>query len=245
MHGSPIILYITLVACAAVIATAVRRYDLHTREPWWTLVVATGLGFVFMWLAGEVQLAIIHGVHARGNLISDPALAISAGVTEELGKLLAALGVLLIARKHFDEPLDGLIYGSFAGLGAAINESVVLLRAQPELTMLPAGEIVRLLGHLVMGGIGCYGVGAFVSRWPRAWAWFAGCLIGSMVLHTLWDVVAFDAQQRFRGGQSPHWGHAALSITLMLSGLIAFRWLVAVGARRSGVPRGVTIVPEM
>jgi hypothetical protein len=66
-----------------------------------------------------------------------------------------------------------------------------------------------------------------------------------MLLHTLWDVVAFDAQLRFRGGQSQHWGHAALSITLMLSGLVAFRWLVAVGARRSRVPRSVTVVPEM
>lgn len=225
-------LFVSLAACAFLIAQLVRRYDLATREPAWTLLTALALGALGMFIAGQFQLAAIRFIHASGGMVSDATLATLAGVTEETAKLLAAVGVAFIAKRHFNEPLDGLIYGSFAGLGAAIEESVHLLLRREGVEALPPDEIVRLSGHLVMGGIAAFGLGALISRWrDRGW-WLAGCFAGAVLLHTLWDVVAFDAHRRHAASGIVPREHALAGVALMLAGMVAFRWLVAVGVRR-------------
>lgn len=234
MLTSGVILYGSLACCTLTTAGVVRRYDLHAREPWWALTVALLLGAGGMHLAGLVQIAFIHAVNNSGALVSDPMLAMCAGVTEELAKFLATGAMILIARRHFDEPLDGLIYGAFAGLGAAVEESLSMLSARQGASMaLPPEEVVRLAGHLVMGGIGGYGWGLAAAR-CRGWrGWMAGSLAGAALLHTLWDVVAFDAQARQRAQEPRVWMSVVLSVGLMLAGLIAFRWLVTQGDRKA------------
>lgn len=226
---STVLLYLTLAVCAGVIGQAVRRYDLHTREPMWTLVLATAVGAGFMELAGQTQLGVLTSLHAAGGLVSDTTLAVLAGVTEELGKLAAVAVVMLSASRHFNEVCDGVIYGAFAGLGAALAESVAILSGEGA-EFLPPQEPVRLAGHLIMGGIAAAGLGALAVGERRAWLWLPLGVLVAVSLHTAWDVLAFDAVRQFRGGARRDPLHTIGPIVIMLVGMILFRWLVARGA---------------
>ena len=224
-----VIIYATLAACGLVIAMVVRRYDLHAREPVWALAVATLLGAGGMHLAGLVQIALIRSVNASGALVTNTSLAIMAGITEELAKFAAAGAMILFARRHFDEAADGVIYGAFAGLGAALEEAVSMLGFDRTTLFLPLQEPVRLAGHLVMGGIGGFGWGLVVIRARHRLRWMLACLAGAMILHTLWDIVAFEAADYHRLARRVLFWHTASPIGLMLAGLVAFRGLVARG----------------
>ncbi len=135
--------------------------------------------------------------------------------------------VALLARKQFNDPLDGLIYGSMAGLGAAVEESVFYLRTETLPTPgLPPVEAVRLCGHLIMGGIGGFALGmTTVGRkaWPFALAVGLGAAIG---LHFGWDWLSMSATDE--GVLGP--GHTLLAVALMLGGLGLYAALTALGS---------------
>ncbi len=231
MLVSAIILYATLAACAIVVALIVARYDLHEREPAHMLALAAVLGAVLMFLSGRGQGVVIAWLHGRGHAITNGEMALLAGATEEAAKLLVVAVIALASRRHFNEPIDGLIYGSFAGLGAALEESVAVLSLGPATALLPMQEPIRLAGHLVMGGIGGFGFGLVVlrSRWVAAG--IAVCLLGAIVLHTLWDVIAFDAADAFRATRRVRPWHTGGAIAVMLGGMVAYRNLVGAAVR--------------
>lgn len=238
---SAMLVYGALAACAAVIGWIVVRYDLYRKEPAPMLLLTVALGAGAMYLAGRVQVAVILAGDASGTPVSDVQIAAMAGLTEELSKFGVVLAIALAARRIFNEPIDGLVYGSFAGLGAALEESVAVLRDGTPTMLLPMQEPIRLAGHLVFGGIGGFGIGLLVLRSRRAPVAIAACLVSAMVLHTLWDVVAFDAANAYQLAQRIHPWHTAASIGLMLVGMVAYRQLVGAGLRWTGamlVPAG-------
>lgn len=145
-------LYIALALCALAAAALVYRYDLYDREPWPLLGVAAGLGALGMALAGVVERAAFAALPALAAGAAAPAL--TAAVLEELVKLGSVLLVARVARARFNDAMDGLIYGSLAGVGMALEESLAWLRlAQAGAGVLPGAEVVRLVGQLVMGGL--------------------------------------------------------------------------------------------
>jgi protease PrsW len=229
--ASLILLYATLALCGVVLALVVVRYDLYLREPWQLLLIATLLGAAGMHLAGIVQVWMIYFFTERGVLVSDTAFASMAGSTEEIGKILAVFAIWAISRKHFDEPLDGLIFGSFAGLGAALEESVAVLICGPASSLLPPQEPIRLAGHLIMGGIGGFGVGLLATRHKRCYAALIASLLGAIALHTLWDIVAFDASDYYRAYAKLRWWHSSTPVALMIVGMAVYRKMASVGAR--------------
>ena len=171
-------------------------------------------------------------------------MALVAGLTEEVGKLGCVLVIAFTMRRWFNDPLDGLVYGSMAGLGAAIEESVSLLASQaPSPDSLPPTEAVRLAGHLVMGGVTGFGAGALVrahaARSPehpkrasnRAMSvlWIPFSLLLGTGLHAGWDYVAFTAPGRSSPPKAFRW-HTGMSMALMLLGFMLYRWLVRRGA---------------
>jgi RsiW-degrading membrane proteinase PrsW (M82 family) len=94
---------------------------------------------------------------------------------------------------------------------------------------LPPSELVRLLGHLVLGGITCYGIGLARMRmrhWPR---WLIGGLAFGILWHFLWDWIAFSSWT----GEAFVWWHNAAAIGLMLSGMLVYGVLVVHGSNHS------------
>ena len=224
-------LYFTLGTCGLAIGLIVLRYDLYRREPWYLILTALALGAGAMWIAGQIQVAIIHALNAQSIQIPHLLLAAIAGSSEEFAKFAVVVLLWAALARRFDEPIDGLIYGSFAGLGAALEESVFVLSRSHINGYLPPTEPVRLCGHLVMGGIGAFGLGLLTIRSRWAIPVMVLCLAFAAALHTAWDVAAFSAADTYRLRLRVEAWHTLIPIALMLSGMVMYRRLVAAGLR--------------
>jgi RsiW-degrading membrane proteinase PrsW (M82 family) len=224
-------LYYTLFACGLAIGLAALRYDLYDREPWYMVLIAVLLGAAAMWIAGHIESAAIRAINAQGILVDNLTLAVLVGCTEEFAKFAVVVLFWAAAAKYFNDPLDGLIYGSFAGLGAALNESVAVLSQSPVTGYLPPQEPVRLAGHLVMGGIGAYGLGLLTTKSKWAIPAIILSLGSAALLHTIWDIAAFSAAEHDRFGRPIEAWHTAVPIAVMLTGMVAYRCLARHGAR--------------
>lgn len=216
-------LYIALALCACLFALLVYRYDLYEREPWYMLVLAVALGYVAMRAAGFLELIALRYVETH------VAIAAVAAFLEELSRFVMVVAIAVIFPRQFNDPMDGIVYGSLIGLGMAIEESFYFLGllGTPSLLVLPV-EIVRLLGHLVMAGILGFGVG--LAR-TDVFGWrgkLLRCALVAFTLHFLWDWVALDSSAEGISGLQ-----TLASIALMSFGFLFYGSLVIFGSRLS------------
>jgi RsiW-degrading membrane proteinase PrsW (M82 family) len=126
--------------------------------------------------------------------------------------------------------MDGIIYGAIVGLGMGVEESFALLNLMvaPNVLTLPV-ELVRLCGHLVMGGICGFGVGIVRMRmagWPRALGASFAIALG---LHFSWDWVALASSH----GSTLSVARTFFAIAIMLGGMLVFGKMVHLGSRLS------------
>ena len=214
-------LYVAVCLSALLAAVLVYGYDLYNREPWYMIALAAGIGFATMRLVAAVEL------WALGLVEAQAAEAAVAAILEETARVAAVVAIAFGFSRHFDDPMDGIIYGSIVGLGMAAEESLDFLQARSalDLFLFPL-ELVRLLGHLVMGGISGFGVGMVrtgMSRWRRA------LLSAAFALHFSWDWVAVAAGDA--AALSPPL--TLVAIAIMLAGIGIYGALVVLGSRMS------------
>ena len=218
--------YLILLLCALGIAVMVYRYDMYDREPIILLTLAAAAGVACYWLAGLVE------DHFLARYATPPIVVHAAitGICEEVGKVLLVVVVAVTCRPFFNDPIDGLIYGSFIGLGFGLGESFYTVSlAGPEWYQVPT-EAVRLFLHTLMGGVGGYGIGLLVcpdrkSSWP---VWLVGGPLLAMVTHFLWNLYVGLVPMEQSG---PRTQLAAVVLMLGLTG--AFGFLVVLGAAHS------------
>jgi RsiW-degrading membrane proteinase PrsW (M82 family) len=210
-------LYVAVCVCAVLAAVLVYRYDLYNREPWYILVLAAGLGFGVMRVLATAELWILGFVEANAAEAAVGALA------EEAARLATVIALALAFPRHFDDPMDGILYGSVTGLGMAVEESLHFLRyrGDADAILLPL-ELVRLCGHLVMGGIAASGV-------RIGWRVLLATFAAAFVLHFSWDWVALAAGDR----SSMSAGLTLIAVIIMLVGIGIYGALVVVGSRIS------------
>ena len=225
------ILYATLAVAAAIAARLVARYDLHDREPWPLIAAVILAGGAAMALAGPIEDSIIRRAGAGAPAVA--LIAAVAATVEELGRFGIVLALAWLVPRHFNDPIDGLIYGSSAGIGMALEETTAYLAADASAPLAGtlAVEAVRLFGHVIMGGITGFGVGVMHHRRARrVWAALAvACLAGGVAIHFLWDYVALTNLMRADWDTEA----TAASITLMLVAMAAYGGLVVAGGRAS------------
>ncbi|MEM9347192.1 MAG: PrsW family glutamic-type intramembrane protease [Planctomycetota bacterium] len=180
--------YLVLVLGGLLFGAMVYRYDMHEREPWWMLVCAAVAGGLLMWGAFELEGLIQGMTNASDRSILK---AVLAGTIEEAGKLAVPVAILLLLRKHFNDPMDGLIYGSLAGLGAAVFEGAWYQWFLPEpdgasLIATHGPNAIRLLMHALWGGIVGSALGIIVMKKP--WRTTLARRVGLvMAIHFAWD----------------------------------------------------------
>lgn len=220
------LLYLSLGLCGLAAACLVYRYDMYDREPRGLLALAVVLGIGAMAGAGFLEEWTLSGE----RITREPAIAAAAALEEEALKLLVVGVIALLFRRDFNDPMDGLIYGSMSGLGMALEESSHLLRtAHAAGPLPPPTELVRLCGHLVMGGISGFPLGLARVGHPR-WPWaLAGCALAATGLHFGWDWLSLSAPSS--GELRP--GQAALASLLMLAGMGLYGALVDFASHRS------------
>jgi RsiW-degrading membrane proteinase PrsW (M82 family) len=118
----------------AIVFFGVHLIDRWEPEPRGILV------FAFLWGAGaSVAVALIVGAQLEGVLsaitadvgLSDfIASAVQAPIVEEGAKGLGLLLIFWTARKHFDGPVDGLVYAAWIAGGFAFTENVLYFGVQ-------------------------------------------------------------------------------------------------------------------
>ncbi|HEY7698954.1 MAG TPA: PrsW family glutamic-type intramembrane protease [Vicinamibacteria bacterium] len=217
-------LYIAVCFSAVLAALVVYRYDLYNREPWYLIALAAGLGFGTMRILATIEL------WALGFVEAPVGQAAVAAVLEEAARLAAVVSIALVLPRWFDDPMDGIIYGSIVGLGMSVEESLVFLQAgrAADLLLFPL-ELVRLLGHLVMGGIAGFGVGMArmkTAGWRRA---LVLSFSAAIALHFAWDWVSLAAPD----GKTLPAGLHVLAAAILLAGIGIYGGLVVFGSRLS------------
>jgi len=180
--------YLILGLGGLLFGAVVYRYDMHERKPWWMLVLAALAGAGMMWGAFELELLVQDLAGAGGQSVLKAALA---GTLEELAKLAIPVAVLLLLKKHFNDPMDGLIYGSLAGLGAAVFEGAWWQWFAPAqggtVISVHGPNAMRLLMHALWGGIVGSALGLVVMK--RAWRQTLAKRVGLvMLIHFAWDL---------------------------------------------------------
>ena len=215
------LIYVLMFACAAGLAVFVFRYDLHEKEPWYMAVLAVGMGFAAMWLAGMAEDFTL----ARLSIGRSQFAARAAVVAhiESVARIAMVLCVAWLFRRRFNDPLDGLMYGTLGGLGMAIEESLLYLSLAPATPHTLGVEVVRLFAHSLMGGL----VGFAVGQWVRPMSkphpkpiLTAGCLAVAVLVHFSWDFIAYQNNHTALLRLVPML--LMLSLMLVWGGLVAY-----------------------
>ena len=152
--------------------------DRHRPEPLGNLVLVYLLGIAAGWLGSQAYRGLeVLGLRYDAYALAEtslPGLFVYAilviGLLEEGVKFLPFLFVAL-RLEHFDEPVDGIIYASFIGLGFATYESVHYLAYLDGPEALARG-IAAPLVHVMFASIWGYTTGMAKLRggpvWPAA-----------------------------------------------------------------------------
>jgi RsiW-degrading membrane proteinase PrsW (M82 family) len=189
----------------AIVLAAVRWVDRWEPEPRGALVFAFGWGAIIaVFGALAAGFVIETGIAAAG--LDGPwydffGAAIQAPVTEEFGKGLGVLVLFLALRRHFDGPVDGIVYAAMVGAGFAFTENILYFgRALIDGTS-AAGAVetffIRGLlspfAHVMFTaatGIAIGFAARFASNWLGVLFFLLG-LIPAMLLHSLWNGALF------------------------------------------------------
>ncbi|MFH6780389.1 PrsW family intramembrane metalloprotease, partial [Clavibacter michiganensis] len=157
----------------------------------WGAAASVAIALLFDLVAQYARLAI--GVPTRYTEFLQ--LAVQAPVVEESAKAIGLLLIFWVARRHFDGPVDGVVYGATIAAGFAFTENIVYFGGP-----LVSGTTGTLVGTFVLRGlfspfahvtftmITGIAIGYGARRGPGA-ALGSGALglVGAIVLHALWN----------------------------------------------------------
>ncbi len=167
--------------------------DRHLPEPIGHLVITFLLGVGSYWLGiamyeGLGVLGLRHDAYllADNNPLGLVLYALLAiGPIEELAKFLPFI-VVVIRFAEFDEPIDGIIYASFIGLGFSAVENYFYLDFVGNLEAIARGFAAPVV-HMVLASIWGYYVGLAVLHKRAVFSTAIVSLAGTALLHGSYD----------------------------------------------------------
>ncbi|MGO3179331.1 MAG: PrsW family intramembrane metalloprotease [Brevibacterium linens] len=182
-------------------------------------------------LVGDIALYMV-GINGVPDVIG---AVIQAPILEESTKTFLLLVIVLAARRHFEGPLDGLVYGSLIGAGFAFTENILYLGQSwndGELPGLAVTFAMRCLGspllHTAFSTCAGVSIGLAARKWPW-WSlilmWLPGLVLG-MVLHGFWNAsmtllgVFGQATRNVMGGMLPQ-----IIGLVVLSAILSAAWV--------------------
>ena len=189
----------------------------------WGAAIAS---FVSFWVntLGSVLVWRITGSEAVTSFFGP---VISAPIVEETTKGLGLLVLMLLARRYFNGPLDGLIYGALIGGGFAFTENILYYaNGFDQMGLGGVAVLVVMRGALNIFGHAIYTslTGMIMGFVARKWGTISGLLvfvvavIPGMLLHAGWNLTA-----TFAGGWT------VTIIMFALEALLSLLWLCLIG----------------
>ncbi len=188
----------------AIVFWGIRWIDRWEPEPRGALV------FAFLWGAGmSVLIALIVDAEVQ-NVIAAAGLggfgveffgyAVQAPIVEEVGKGLGVLLLFFAVRRHFDGPVDGIVYSAWVAGGFAFTENILYFGAELASSS-PASTIEVFFIRGLMSPFAHVMFTAFIGaaigyaaqrpgRWRGVVAFAIG-LIPAILLHAFWNGVLF------------------------------------------------------
>ncbi|MFC0682203.1 PrsW family intramembrane metalloprotease [Lysobacter korlensis] len=178
----------------------------------WEPEPRSALIFAFLWGAGvSVLLALLVDAEIQGMIASsggDPAAfefvgaAVQAPVVEEFGKGLGLLLLFWFGRRHFDGPVDGIVYAAAVGAGFAFTENIQyfgIALAQSNGSIAGVGEIFVIRGlmspfaHVMFTAFTglALGIAARRANGFLGVFYFLLGLIPAVLLHAFWNGALF------------------------------------------------------
>jgi RsiW-degrading membrane proteinase PrsW (M82 family) len=149
----------------------VRRFDRAHPEPLWLVLATFALGGASVVLAALAEYACMHStpylnpsvMSLGGQLIAFPiellVFTLVVGFAEEGAKFLAAWS-LATHTKHFDEPVDGIVYGAASALGFAAVENIKYFAVgRLTATIIVMRSLTSVPAHMFFGAIWGYALG--------------------------------------------------------------------------------------
>ncbi|GAA4779257.1 PrsW family intramembrane metalloprotease [Microbacterium gilvum] len=181
----------------AVVVSAMLWVDRWEPEPRSLIVFAlawgaiAAVGFALLFDLG-VQLVL-----PRSPVLDIVGTVVQAPIVEELAKGAGLLLVLVMGRRAFDGPVDGVVYGALVGAGFAFTENIQYFAvsvidggaASLTWTFVLRG-LLSPFAHAMFTAVTGFALGLAVRRGARAGSilasWLIG-LLGAMALHGLWN----------------------------------------------------------
>ncbi len=172
----------------ALLVLAVVYFSDKNREPVWLVLVTFALGgagkaltafaeaWAAKWTALDVQVAI------AGNRGAVVFLFLFVAPVREVAKVAAQWPAF--RSKHFDEPLDGVVYSSAAALGFACIENALTLREHTGWIWI-ARTLVALPAHVFFAATWGYALGR-AKKVKRPGAIFPAAFIVATLAHGLY-----------------------------------------------------------
>jgi len=178
---------------------AVRIVDRWEPEPRGLVIFAVAWGAIAaVGIALGVDLVLSLMFAGTPTIESDVLSAIvQAPIVEELGKGLGVYLIFLTARRAFDGPVDGIVYGALIGAGFAFTENIQYFAisfleggaADTSVTFFMRG-ILSPFAHVMFTSVTGFALGLAARRGARAGRaigpWVIG-MIGATTLHALWN----------------------------------------------------------
>jgi RsiW-degrading membrane proteinase PrsW (M82 family) len=214
----------------AIVLFGLRWIDRWEPEP------RSALLFAFLWGAGvSVVLALLVDAEIQSMIAStggDPAAfefvgaAVQAPIVEEFGKGLGVLLIFWFGRRHFDGPVDGIVYAAAVAAGFAFTENIQyfgIALAESGGSLSGVGEIFVIRGlmspfaHVMFTAFTGLALGIAARRTNGAVGivFFLLGLLPAILLHAFWNGSLFFVYD-FYG----YYALIQVPIFLMIVGLV-------------------------
>lgn len=201
--ATALILLAALAVSAAILLVVVALVwwvDRYDREPLHLVAM------VFLWGASVAPLAsvtvfplierVLDGAEDT-QVLAWVSIGLVTPMIEELSKAIGVILVVVFSSK-FDNPTDGVVYGTAVGLGFAVTENVIYGIAAGGYLDNAAGILILVGGRtLLSAGVhavssatfgGFLGHAVLSGRLPAKFAWTAAGLAAAVVLHGSWNL---------------------------------------------------------
>jgi protease PrsW len=204
-------------------------------EPPRVVWMCVALGAVSVLPVAVLEFWLLHHIAFAANPLlaaGENALWIAA-VPEETAKI-AIIAAVALRSREFDEPMDGVVYGTAVGLGFAAVENFLYVKGSPQLVMVAGIRgIMSVPFHGALGAI----AGAFIASarfggalgahkgygWPRTRLFVLAWVI-PVVLHSLFDWCVFSvaALARQKAAAASASGGGLISLILLVWFVVGF-----------------------